>query len=110
MYPNVPHEEKLKLLARVTEHFGIAPVEAMASGLALIVPKLSGTWTDICDFGRYGLGYTKLSVGEIIPLIEDALARWNKFQTPIEHVEKFSVEMFYAKMRKIVESLLLEYE
>ncbi len=110
LLPNLPHRDKVKLLARckvylhlmVTEHFGIAPVEAMAAGLALVVPRLSGTWTDVCDFGRYGLGYARLDVSEIVPLIEDAMSRWRSLQAPVEHVMRFSTQNFYKAMQHIV--------
>ena len=114
LLPNLPHEEKLKLLSKckvylhlmVTEHFGIAPVEAMAAGLALVVPKLSGTWTDVCEFGRYGLGFESLKVSEIVPLIEEALSRWGRLVAPVEHVMRFNTQNFYQAMRHIVFRLL----
>ncbi len=114
LLPNLPHEEKLRVMAKckvyihlaVTEHFGIAPVEAMASGLALVVPKLSGTWTDVCDMGRYGLGFTSLNVSEIVPLVEDAISSWRQLQAPVEHVLKFSVQNFYRTMQCIISRLI----
>jgi len=39
------------------EHFGIAVVESMASGLIPVVHKSGGPWIDIIDKGKYGLGY-----------------------------------------------------
>jgi len=113
-YPNAPHRVKLQLLARskvylhlmITEHFGIAPVEAMAAGLVPVVSMLSGTWTDVCDFGRYGLGYRQLTARDIVPLIEHALSRWGRLQAPRWHLERFSTDMFYRKMRKIIEHFL----
>ncbi len=117
LMPNLPHEEKLRLLAKcrvylhlmITEHFGIAPVEAMSAGLTLIVPKLSGTWTDVCDFGRYGLGFSSLNVAEIASLLEEALSRWRKLQAPAEHVLRFSVQNFYRSMQCIMSELLNEH-
>ena len=110
---NVPHEDKLKLLARckvyvhlyITEHFGIAPVEALASGCMLVVPVNSGTWTDVCEFGKYGIGYHKLDPRELAEKIQEAMNNWRKgfVQKAKEHVKKFSVDSFYERMRKVIE-------
>ena len=109
---NVPHETKLKLLASCkvyvhlfpTEHFGIAPLEALASGLVPVVPKLSGAWTDICACGRFGVGYTKLDVKEISEKIMKAFEVWGKIDrySVIKHLRTFTPEMFYRKMSNIV--------
>ncbi len=111
--PNVPHFEKLRLLAKckvyvhlyVTEHFGIAPVEALASGCILVVPTNSGTWTDVCDFGKYGIGFRKLDPKEISLKICEALEKWSVgfLQEAARYVRRFSVEEFYRRMQKIVE-------
>lgn len=67
--PNATHSELRKLLSRskvyvhwkglatsTPEHLGITPLEAMASGCAVIVPRAGGPWTDIADSGRFCLG------------------------------------------------------
>ncbi|MEM1568243.1 MAG: glycosyltransferase [Pyrobaculum sp.] len=43
--------------ATINEHWGIAVAEAMARGLPPVVHKSGGTWTDLAEEGRYGLGY-----------------------------------------------------
>ncbi|MGC9107454.1 MAG: glycosyltransferase, partial [Infirmifilum sp.] len=45
------------LHATVNEHWGIAVAEAMARGLTPVVHKSGGTWTDLIEEGRYGIGY-----------------------------------------------------
>lgn len=45
------------LHATINEHWGIAVAEAMARGLPVVVHKSGGTWTDLAEEGRYGLGY-----------------------------------------------------
>jgi len=62
---NLPFTEQLELYKRakiflhtmIGEHFGMAVVEAMASGLVPVVHKSGGPWLDILSHGKYGLGY-----------------------------------------------------
>ncbi len=109
---NVPHETKLKLLSSCkvyvhlfpTEHFGIAPLEALASGLVPVVPINSGTWTDICRFGKYGVGYSKLDVKEISEKVMEAFDRWGTYDRKdlLNHLRKFMPETFYKNMRIVI--------
>jgi len=111
--PNLPHTEKLRILARCkvyvhlfpTEHFGISVVEALAAGLVPVVPKESGSWTDIVEEGRYGLGYERLSIEELSELVDRALDMWSprRARLGLEQARKFSAENFYARMRRVVE-------
>jgi len=112
IHANVPHSEKLKLLSKCkvyihlfpTEHFGIAPVEALASGLIPVVPINSGTWTDVCEFGKYGIGYRTLNVKELSEKIQEAFTKWSiGFVTNAKkHIEKFNVREFREKIMQIM--------
>ncbi|AFH42628.1 glycosyltransferase family 4 protein [Fervidicoccus fontis] len=61
---NLNEDKKLKILSRAKvyfhpmkyEHFGISIIEAMAAGLVPVVNRMSGSWSDIIKFGKYGLG------------------------------------------------------
>jgi len=53
----VMDEARVFLHATINEHWGIAVAEAMARGLTPVVHKSGGTWTDLLEEGRYGLGY-----------------------------------------------------
>ena len=105
---DIPHILKLKLLSRCTvymhtmigEHFGITPLEAMAAGATLVVPTFGGTWTDICLRGEYCYGYTSTDPKNLAEKVLEALERPKI--APLEHVEKFSPEMF---MKEIVEEV-----
>jgi len=112
--PNLPHKDKLKIMSKSKvyvhlmkgEHFGIAPAEAMASGLIPIVHKISGAWTDILEEGKYGLGFIQFY--EIPRLIEEALKLWDQklWKTYSEHLKKFSAKAFYKKLDMIIETYL----
>jgi len=111
---NVPAYVKNLILSKCTaylhtmtgEHFGIAPLEALASGMTPVVPKRSGTWTDICNNGEYCYGYTKQEPEEIAESIRRALEK--PLTAPIEHVEKFTSEKFMEKILRVVDETLKE--
>ena len=111
---NVPAYVKNIILSKCTaylhtmtgEHFGIAPLEALASGMTPVVPKRSGTWTDICNNGKYCYGYTKQEPKEIAEPIRRALEK--PLTAPIEHVEKFAPEKFMEKILRVVDETLKE--
>lgn len=111
---NIPHDEKLSLLSNCTvylhtmigEHFGIAPLEALATGATPVVHTLSGTWTDICLENNYCYGYKKTNPEEIARIVEEAINKPK--QAPIEHIEKYSPEKFMRTILRIVEEALLD--
>lgn len=64
-HPNLPLDEMLKMLGRSSvfwhcthnEHFGIAIVEGMASGLPVVVHRSGGQFMDVTERDRFGLSY-----------------------------------------------------
>jgi len=111
---NIPAHVKILILSKCTaylhtmtgEHFGIAPLEALASGMTPVVPKRSGTWTDVCDNGEYCYGYTKPEPEEIAESIRRALEK--PLTAPTEHVEKFAPERFAERMLRVIGETLEE--
>jgi len=109
---DVPEGVKLSYLARaraylhtmISEHFGIAPLEAMASGCVVIAHASGGLFTDVLDYGRYGLVYRRYS--EVPELIYRAVDEYPKHVAPTEHVLKFTASTFRKKMRRIFEKVL----
>ena len=81
------------LHATINEHWGIAVAEAMARGLPVVVHKSGGTWTDLAEEGRYGLGYE--TAEEAVEALAKLLTQDAKFNT----VEK-AVELTYPKFRE----------
>jgi glycosyltransferase involved in cell wall biosynthesis len=57
LYNEVMDKARVFLHVTINEHWGIAVAEAMARGLSVVVYKSGGTWSDIAEEGKYGLGY-----------------------------------------------------
>ncbi|MDM7275024.1 MAG: glycosyltransferase family 4 protein [Thermoprotei archaeon] len=108
---NIPHNLKLELLSKcaayihtmVGEHFGIAPLEAIAAGATPIVPTFSGTWTDICLEGEYCHGYSKAEPRILAEKILTALEKPK--EASLEHIEKFSPQKFAKEIVAEINSL-----
>lgn len=106
---NVPRDEQLRVYSRskvflhamIGEHFGIAVVEAMASGLIPVVHRSGGPWLDIIDRGRYGLGFT--SIDEAINAVEKALKEYQAMRVKvIERAKLFSRESFIESFKEVI--------
>ncbi len=116
LYPNAPHDLKLKVLARSKvylhlmkgEHFGISVVEGMAAGCVPVVHMSGGTWTDIVERGRYGVGYRELDPTEIAEAVEKALDMWSErsVESIVKKALEFSDDKFRVKMLAVVEKVL----
>jgi glycosyltransferase involved in cell wall biosynthesis len=78
--PSIKEEVKMTLLKTSKvylhpmryEHFGIAVVEAMASGLVPVVHKSGGAWMDVVEYGKYGFGFKSIeeAIENIINILE----------------------------------------
>jgi glycosyltransferase involved in cell wall biosynthesis len=109
---NIPAHVKNLILSKCTvylhtmigEHFGISPLEALAAGMTPVVPKKSGTWTDVCNNGEYCYGYRRPEPKEIAEAVEKALGK--PLEAPREHVERFSPERFIKGIVAVVEEVL----
>lgn len=91
------------------EHFGIAVVEAMAAGLIPVVHKSGGPWTDIVEFGNYGLGFSSPDeAGSVIQslthLSEGELRDIRK--RIMERAKIFSYESFLKRFNTIIDNLV----
>ncbi|TSC91472.1 MAG: glycosyl transferase group 1 [Candidatus Berkelbacteria bacterium Licking1014_96] len=92
------------------EDFGIAPVEAMASGRPVIALGRGGALETVVE-GETGLFFQKQTVGSLI----SAIKRFAKFektfnpQKAIKRAKKFSVERYKREWQEFVKKSLLEY-
>jgi len=112
---NLPFTEQLELYKRakiflhtmVGEHFGMAVVEAMASGLVPVVHKSGGPWLDILAQGKYGLSYENVeeAAEKIRWIISDESIYHKLSSLAIERAKNFSKEKFKNNVIKVVDAL-----
>jgi len=110
---NLPREKQLEYYARAkyylhpmfTEHFGIAVVEAMASGLIPIVYRDGGAWYDIVSGVHDMLGYTSISEAQsIIRTIESKPGLYEELRRKsIEVAKQFNYERFKTEILRQVD-------
>jgi len=116
LFPNASHEVKLELISKCKvyvhlmpmEHFGISVVEALAGGLLPVIHKSGGAWTDILDYGEYGIGYERFEPVHIAEKIKMAFEKWNSayISLAINRSREFSTERFRERMKKVVTMML----
>ena len=91
------------------EPFGIAPVEALATGCPVIALKQGGAM-DYIQNGKNGLFFEEQSVDSLVQTLKNFEAKSvNSFLSPQEisaTVTKFSTENFHSKIRQFVEKVL----
>jgi glycosyltransferase involved in cell wall biosynthesis len=89
------------------EHFGIAIAEAAAAGLAPVVYRDGGGWTDIVSRVDRGLGYT--SVEEAARTVRSLLNDTERLRTlsakAREVAKGFSYEAFRARVDEVIRML-----
>ncbi|WP_069808209.1 glycosyltransferase family 4 protein [Vulcanisaeta thermophila] len=85
------------------ENFGIAVLDAVASGTIPITPRSGAPWTDILEEGRYGLGYT--GIDEVPKLIEKAEELINR-----EEVFKSRIRYSPGNFRERLRGLIKDFE
>jgi len=110
---NISEEEKEELMAESStvlsmnkkEHFGIAIAEAMNYGCVPVVPKSGGQWSDIVEFGKYGLGYKDKD--ELVAMLNKSFTYTRGERLKIaESVKRFSIEEFSRKIAKLIEKVI----
>jgi len=110
---NLPREKQLEYYARAryylhpmfTEHFGIAVVEAMASGLIPIVYRDGGAWHDVVSGVHDMLGYTSISEAQsIIHTIDGKPGLYEELRRrSIEVAKQFNYERFKNEILRQVD-------
>jgi glycosyltransferase involved in cell wall biosynthesis len=112
---NLPLAEQLGLYKRakvflhtmVGEHFGMAVVEAMASGLVPVVHKSGGPWLDILLEGKYGSGYENVeeAAEKIKWIISDESVYQKLSSLALRRAKDFSKEKFKNNLMKVIDML-----
>lgn len=112
---NVTEEELIGLYSRckafiitsIDEPFGMAPVEAMASGKAVVGMREGGCLETVIDKST-GL-LVKPDVLEIVNAIKIISAEPSKFKAAcMEQARKFDVDIFLSRMRTEIEKVILK--
>jgi glycosyltransferase involved in cell wall biosynthesis len=115
---DAPRKRILELMSKASvylhppfaEHFGIAIAEAAAAGLAPVVYRDGGGWTDIVSRIDKGLGYT--GVEEAAHIIRSLLSdpgRLKELSVRAREVAKgFSYERFKERIAEVVEDIFTE--
>jgi len=116
VYPDAPHEEKLKILGRAKaylhlkpfEHFGISVAEAMAAGLVPVVHTSGGAWEDIAGRGAYGVGFESHRPEEVAGAVARALKMWSPrlAEGMRERTRAFSDRAFRERVKAIARTVL----
>jgi glycosyltransferase involved in cell wall biosynthesis len=114
--PNIEEEVKRAILKiskiylhpMKYEHFGIAVVEAMASGLIPVVHKSGGVWMDIVEYGKYGFGFRRIDeaveyINSILEMNESELQNWRS--KLLEKVKIFSYDVFKSNIERLIKAL-----
>ena len=114
---NISEGQKIEILKKAKvylhstkhEHFGIAVVEAMSSGLVPVVHKSGGLWTDIVEFGEYGFGFSNLEEAEhiirnLISLDEGELCAVR--EKAVRKAKTFGYNSFLRHLNEIISSLV----
>lgn len=89
------------------EHFGIAIVEGMASGVPAIVHHSGGQLMDITEYGKYGLSYK--TIDELAEKTDQLLSNENQWkyyhEKSLERAWKFNKTEFMKQAIGIIENL-----
>ncbi len=113
---NLNEDEKLKILSRAKvyfhpmkyEHFGISIVEAMAAGLVPVVNRMSGSWSDIIKFGKYGLGCD--GQDDCANMITYAVNKYDELsKITTTYVQYFNYEQFKSNLTRYLRIFLKIY-
>jgi len=101
-------QARLYLHTMIGEHFGISIVEAMHSGLPVIVHRSGGQYTDVIDYDRYGMSYTdeRDVINHIVNTINDETT-WEQYHSmSIERSQNFTFDIFEENMIRVIDKVL----
>lgn len=90
------------------EDFGIAAVEALASGVPLIAYRNSGL-SEVLTSDKTGILYEEQSTSAIVAAVESFRDEWYDSALCRKRAEMFSAERFMIDMKETVESLYNRY-
>lgn len=99
---------KVLLHMAINEHFGLVVAEAQAAGAVPVVHKSGGAWSDVVEYGRYGLGY--LTNDEAADAVIKLLTNDDLFNAlssrARQHSRLFTYDSFKVRLMKYVNALI----
>ncbi|MGC8949500.1 MAG: glycosyltransferase [Thermoprotei archaeon] len=109
---NMPKCKKLYVLSKSMvfvnnsrhEHFGIAVIEAMASGTPVIVHRSGEPWLGTVARGAYGLGYGDVAeLSRHLEMVFTDEGLWNRLSyLSIARSKKYDFKVFKEHLLKII--------
>jgi glycosyltransferase involved in cell wall biosynthesis len=99
---------RLYLHTMINEHFGISIVEAMHSGLPVIVHRSGGQYTDVIDYDRYGMSYTddQEAINHIVKSINDETTWEYYHRMSMERSQNFTFDIFENNMTRVIDKVI----
>ncbi len=97
---NKAHQAKAFLFPN-EEDFGIAPVEALASGLPVVALKRGGA-LDIVVENETGIFFKNQTVEGLVEAIEKLETKQFSYNTLVQRAKRFDKALFLTKFRKII--------
>lgn len=95
---------KIYLHTKDNEHYGVTTAEAIWFGCIPITPRNGGSWEDILDFSKYGLGYKDLD--EAVKMVDIARHMDESKRVEIfESRKRFKFEIFEEKFKEIINEI-----
>lgn len=95
---------KIYLHTSPNEPYGITVVEAMASGLPVVVPDSGGPYEDIICFGKYGIAYNSVEhAAKIIEMLVSDEKLWERYSTISRvRVLNYDFDVFKSKINMVM--------
>jgi glycosyltransferase involved in cell wall biosynthesis len=99
---------RLYLHTMINEHFGISIVEAMHSGLPVIVHRSGGQYTDVIDHDKYGMSYEgeQEAVNHIMNTINDESVWEHYHRMSTERSQNFTSDAFENNMIRVIDKVV----
>ncbi len=97
-------KSKVFLHSTINEHWGISVAEAMARGVPIVVHESGGTWSDLAEEGKTGIGFTNSeeAIEGIETLVRDS-KKWRSLQSDgLARVRQLSLTNFSSRLNQIV--------
>lgn len=93
------------------EDFGLLPVEAQASGTAVIALEKGGVRETVVK-NKTGVFFAEQTVGDLVQAVEEFEKKEKIFDPALirKHAEKFSKQRFQKEFREFVEKKYLEFK